>query len=187
MYPQFRRPDIEAPRHKKARPVMTSEDVDRRFPTVEYSAWRSAHSTESQESADRASTHLQRAKSRDGGHADLPDTNTQPSREGDNQNETPSSDGGDSRSMCAICVDQFDSNDEVRPLTCGHIFHPACIDMWLTKRQACCPLCKTLYVGVRASSDSQRQAEAEASAMPAPPAAAVLRDARVPERTLVLG
>ncbi|KAA8645165.1 hypothetical protein EYZ11_006691 [Aspergillus tanneri] len=54
---------------------------------------------------------------------------------------------GSESQTCAICVDQFDASEKIRPLTCGHIFHPACIDLWLTKRQACCPLCKTVFVG----------------------------------------
>jgi hypothetical protein len=33
----------------------------------------------------------------------------------------------------------------VRGLTCGHAFHAACIDPWLTTRRACCPLCKADY------------------------------------------
>lgn len=156
---------------------MTSEDVDRRFPTVGYSAWKNTHETPSQEGAIRASTQLERATSRDNGDDELP--HKQISKDKGNQIE-PHSQDDDSHSVCAICVDQFDSNDEVRPLTCGHIFHPACIDMWLTKRQACCPLCKTVYYGVKASSESNREGEAEASTMPEPPAAAVVRDERIP-------
>ncbi|KAH8427118.1 uncharacterized protein LDX57_004835 [Aspergillus melleus] len=180
LYPQFRRPDIEAIRPKKVRPVMTSEDVDRRFPTVGYSAWKSAHETPSQESADRPSTTIERTTSR--GPSQQETQNKQTSDEGDNAHEGPSSEG-DSHSVCAICVDQFDANDEVRPLTCGHIFHPACIDMWLTKRQGCCPLCKAVYAGVRASMESDRDGEAEASTMPEPPAAAVVREERVPRES----
>ncbi|KAK1141729.1 hypothetical protein N8T08_008827 [Aspergillus melleus] len=180
LYPQFRSPDIEAVRPKKVRPVMTSEDVDRRFPTVGYSVWKSAHETPSQESADRHSTTMERTTSRGLGQQET--QNNQTSNEGDNTHEGPSSEG-DSRSVCAICVDQFDANDEVRPLTCGHIFHPACIDMWLTKRQACCPLCKAVYTGVRASMESNRDGEAEASTMPEPPAAVVVREERVPRES----
>lgn len=46
---------------------------------------------------------------------------------------------------CAICLDSLDDEDDVRGLTCGHAFHAACLDPWLTSRRACCPLCKADY------------------------------------------
>ena len=69
----------------------------------------------------------------------------------DNENimmqESPNFNSDNSLSMCAICIDTMEDTDQVRLLTCGHIFHAAtCIDPWLTKRQACCPMCKlSLY------------------------------------------
>ena len=51
---------------------------------------------------------------------------------GDSYNET-----------CAICVDEFEAGEDVRVLpNCGHIFHPDCIDEWLSKHSSLCPLCK---------------------------------------------
>ncbi|CCJ30353.1 unnamed protein product [Pneumocystis jirovecii] len=43
---------------------------------------------------------------------------------------------------CAICLDVFEGEDEVRVLTCGHIYHSSCIVPWFTTRRAMCPLCK---------------------------------------------
>lgn len=46
---------------------------------------------------------------------------------------------------CAICLDTIEDDDDIRGLTCGHAFHAACLDPWLTNRRACCPLCKKDY------------------------------------------
>jgi hypothetical protein len=43
---------------------------------------------------------------------------------------------------CAICLGVVDATDGKRRLAvCGHVFHRACIDLWLL-RCAACPLCK---------------------------------------------
>lgn len=46
---------------------------------------------------------------------------------------------------CAICIEDMESTTLVRGLTCGHIFHPECIDPWLLTKQARCPLCKRSF------------------------------------------
>mmetsp|Transcript_73283 Transcript_73283/g.169988 ORF Transcript_73283/g.169988 Transcript_73283/m.169988 type:complete len:293 (+) Transcript_73283:215-1093(+) len=43
-------------------------------------------------------------------------------------------------SNCAVCLSEFDWDDALRRLPCGHHFHMACIDKWL-RRNKVCPLC----------------------------------------------
>jgi len=43
---------------------------------------------------------------------------------------------------CAICLNDLQDGDSVRTLSgCRHVFHRACIDLWVLRR-AECPLCK---------------------------------------------
>jgi len=43
---------------------------------------------------------------------------------------------------CSICLEPFkETVDLVRILSCGHVFHSACIDSWLTAHSRC-PLCR---------------------------------------------
>lgn len=58
---------------------------------------------------------------------------------------------------CAICLDTIEDEDDVRGLTCGHAFHAACVDPWLTSRRACCPLCKADYYIPKPRSDSESE------------------------------
>ena len=44
---------------------------------------------------------------------------------------------------CTICLDAFLPGDALRELPrCGHRFHVACVDEWLSARARSCPLCK---------------------------------------------
>lgn len=43
---------------------------------------------------------------------------------------------------CPVCQCDWESGDEVRVLPCDHQFHVKCIDEWLKKHKANCPLCK---------------------------------------------
>lgn len=48
----------------------------------------------------------------------------------------------DPKDACSICLEEFYLGHMVSTLHCGHIFHPACIRVWLA-RSKICPLCKT--------------------------------------------
>jgi hypothetical protein len=44
-------------------------------------------------------------------------------------------------SECCICLDSFEGKQTLKPLRCGHVFHPLCIDKWIRTSDQC-PLCK---------------------------------------------
>eukprot|EP00493_Phyllostaurus_siculus_P003246 UN03260 len=43
--------------------------------------------------------------------------------------------------QCVICLNDYESDDQVRRPRCGHVFHAACIEEWF-ERSSACPLCK---------------------------------------------
>ena len=48
-----------------------------------------------------------------------------------------------SQPTCPICLDDFKSGiTPIRELPCGHIFHPECIDSFLSNNSSLCPMCK---------------------------------------------
>ncbi|KAI4730966.1 hypothetical protein E4T49_01241 [Aureobasidium sp. EXF-10728] len=94
---------------------------------------------------------------------------------------------------CAICLDNLEDDDDVRVLTCGHAFHAACLDPWLTSRRACCPLCKADYYvpKPRAADDADETGRRERGMrLPSSPAAAWIgarRSGTTGRRRMMLG
>jgi hypothetical protein len=44
--------------------------------------------------------------------------------------------------QCIICMEEYEKNENVKLLPCGHIFHDNCIKEWLMKQKSC-PFCKS--------------------------------------------
>jgi hypothetical protein len=42
---------------------------------------------------------------------------------------------------CTVCLCEYEGGDEMRRLPCGHDFHQACIDKWMTQHTTC-PICR---------------------------------------------
>lgn len=51
-------------------------------------------------------------------------------------------------SMCSICHDNIDAVRSNIELTCKHVFHESCIQLWFDQpdSQDACPICRTVYV-----------------------------------------
>lgn len=46
---------------------------------------------------------------------------------------------------CMICLTQLQAKDEVRLLSCNHLFHDTCIVPWVLYNNGNCPLCKKTF------------------------------------------
>ncbi|KAL4902269.1 hypothetical protein BDW74DRAFT_66290 [Aspergillus multicolor] len=145
--------------------ILTSTDLEARFPLIKYSAWSTAHRPESSKEIEVDPGPLPSQES-------APASPSAPSFDAAKKEAQFSSSvekevapsHGDAHMECAICMEDFDDDDTIRALTCGHIFHATCLDPWFTKRQARCPLCKTCYYPQHIVS------------VPARPAAALVRN-----------
>eukprot|EP00252_Welwitschia_mirabilis_P007986 TRINITY_DN196_c0_g1_i1.p1 TRINITY_DN196_c0_g1~~TRINITY_DN196_c0_g1_i1.p1 ORF type:complete len:367 (+),score=50.00 TRINITY_DN196_c0_g1_i1:309-1409(+) len=42
---------------------------------------------------------------------------------------------------CSVCQDEYEANDELGKLYCGHTYHAECIKQWLLQKNLC-PICK---------------------------------------------
>ncbi|KAF9301372.1 hypothetical protein BGZ74_006815 [Mortierella antarctica] len=47
-----------------------------------------------------------------------------------------------SEELCSICLGEYETDDRIRILPCGHEYHAECVDIWLTHKSTHCPLCK---------------------------------------------
>merc|ERR1719174_3346364 len=59
---------------------------------------------------------------------------------------------------CSVCLCDFEEQEKVKRLPCGHDFHQECIDKWLTKN-AICPTCRASIL----SAPSRRRSASSSS------------------------
>ena len=79
-----------------------------------------------------------------------------------------------SQRECAICLADFMTDEDVRLLPCGHLFHVREIDSWLTQQRRWCPVCRTPIDGDEEAPAGADDATSDAVPNEAPaPAAAV--------------
>ncbi|KAL4815422.1 hypothetical protein BDW67DRAFT_66076 [Aspergillus spinulosporus] len=131
--------------------ILTSADLEKRFPLIKYSAWTAAsahqakHSERIEGDPDRDTTN-QVPEPAPASNLALPlDAAEKEAQVSASVEHDIASSHDDAHRECAICMEDFDDDDSCRALTCDHIFHATCLDPWFTKRQARCPLCKTSY------------------------------------------
>lgn len=56
---------------------------------------------------------------------------------------TNNSTSTDYQPRCTICLEEFENKVTIiRELSCGHIYHPECIDEYLSENSSLCPQCK---------------------------------------------
>ena len=72
-----------------------------------------------------------------------------------------------SQRECAICLSDFTTGEEVRLLPCGHLYHVAEIDAWLTKQRRWCPVCRCAIDAADEQSDVTHGGADVDDAMPA--------------------
>lgn len=64
---------------------------------------------------------------------------------------------------CAICFSEFARGDDVGQLPCGHAFHTACIDVWLSQKPLCPFRCPQLVFPQLASQQEEPLAQEHTS------------------------
>ncbi|KAG2494928.1 hypothetical protein HYH03_006863 [Edaphochlamys debaryana] len=55
--------------------------------------------------------------------------------------KAPGAHAGETKRLCAICLESYEEGEKIRVLPCAHRFHMTCVDQWLSNRRFC-PLCK---------------------------------------------
>ncbi|XP_065012901.1 probable E3 ubiquitin-protein ligase RHA1A [Musa acuminata AAA Group] len=54
--------------------------------------------------------------------------------------------GSHEAAECVFCLCDIEEGEEIRELRCRHLFHRSCLDRWLVRRRATCPLCRDVLL-----------------------------------------
>lgn len=60
-----------------------------------------------------------------------------------NNNGDIKDENNNNNESCSVCLNTFVENENLRILPCMHKYHCKCIDKWLYKQSATCPICKS--------------------------------------------
>jgi len=60
------------------------------------------------------------------------------------------------KDSCCICLNDYEIDEEIQVLRCGHIFHCGCIKDWVTQAQNC-PICKESVMPADSVSKASRE------------------------------
>ena len=62
---------------------------------------------------------------------------------------------------CIICTLEYEKEENKFALTCGHVFHKECIDLWLNKgtHNRTCPLCRMAVPTIDMETNSSNRFE----------------------------
>ncbi|KAM9892953.1 hypothetical protein OXX79_009669 [Metschnikowia pulcherrima] len=153
---------------------LTAEEVESLFPQLRYADWLNTGEEDAVSETSSMSNEAQKEDFENNGPAaigslkirsqtqlaadpahDVVEVSEQPACSSHNHDLDVLSSTGSSRvktelhfdsGSCSICLEIYEPDDIVRGLICGHVFHAECVDPWLIRRRACCPICKRDYI-----------------------------------------
>jgi len=56
---------------------------------------------------------------------------------------------------CAICLDEYQSNEKIANMECGHAFHQMCYNTWNESKDNTCPMCRRKSKNVAATQNGK--------------------------------
>ncbi|KAF4693277.1 hypothetical protein FOZ60_011501 [Perkinsus olseni] len=96
--------------------------------------------------------------------ADLAGVGVVSSEELPSSDEGPGDDESDWTCDCAICLGEFEDEEMVCELKCGHIFHEECLHGWfVSSRKPRCPVCR---MEVKSEKDNEEVGDEQSSNVP---------------------
>ncbi|RDH39610.1 hypothetical protein BDQ94DRAFT_165307 [Aspergillus welwitschiae] len=106
--------------------VISQQLIEELYPQLRYKDWFKENHSQQQQQQHLSSGAISRARSTSGNHSgespDKSNINTSQDRDKDTDDIDTDTDR-DNHRTCAICMDEFADDDEIRSLPCRHIFH----------------------------------------------------------------